>query len=166
VTTTKNKLGVRILIPIEQFHPIVVHFPIVFFLSLAALDTAALFANLSLAGRGGVANLSAGLAVLAGLAAVTAYAFGDAALDVALAGGVAEARLETHETLGTVTAIALALWGLVRAFVWWRRLPVGKGRARGMALVELAFAILIIATAFFGGQLVYELGVNVAALAR
>ena len=150
------------MIPIEQFHPIVVHFPIVFFLSLAALDTVALFRNTPIDGRGGVANLSAGLAVLAGLAATAAYSFGDAAVDVALVKGIAEARLETHELLGTITAIVLALWGLARAYIWWRRLPVGNGKARGLVLVEVATSILIVATAYYGGQLVYDYGVNVA----
>ena len=89
------------MIPIEQFHPIVVHFPIVFFLSLVALDAVALLRKTPIDGRGGVANLSVGLAVLAGLAAVAAFTFGDAALDVALASGVAESRLETHQFLGT-----------------------------------------------------------------
>ncbi len=150
------------MIPLEQLHPIVVHFPIVFFLSLVALDAFALFRNKAIDGRGGVANLSAGLAVLAGLAAAAAYSFGDAALEIAVANGVAEAQLETHQILGTTTAIALVLWGLARGFAWWRRLPISKGRARGLVLVELGFAILIIVTAFYGGQLVYDLGVNVA----
>jgi uncharacterized membrane protein len=150
------------VIPIEQFHPIVVHFPIVFFLSLAALDTFALFRNTPIDGRGGVANLSAGLAVLAGLAAAAAYSFGDAALDVALASGITEARVETHQLLGTTTAIALALWGLARAFIWWRRLPIGKGQVWGVVFVEFAFSSLIITTAYYGGQLVYDFGVNVA----
>lgn len=150
------------MIPIEQFHPIVVHFPIVFFLSLVALDSFALFREIPIGGRGGVANLSAGLAVLAGLAAGAAYTFGDAAVDVALASGVAEARLETHQLLGTITAIVLALWGLVRAFIWWRRHPIGNGRAWGVVLAELTFSVLIITTAYYGGQLVYDFGVNVA----
>jgi len=153
------------VIPIEQFHPIIVHFPIVFFLSLAALDTIALFGNMPIDGRGGVANLSAGLAVLAGLAAGVAYMFGDAAVDVAMAGGITEARVETHELLGTATAVALALWALARAYIWWRRLPIDNGKRWGVVLVELAFSILVIATAYYGGQLVYDFGVNVALLA-
>ena len=150
------------MLPIEQLHPIVVHFPIVFFLSLVAVDAFALFRNMAIDGRGGVANLSAGLAVLAGLAAAAAYGLGDAALEIAVANGVAEARMETHQILGTTTAIALVLWGAARGFVWWRQMPINKGKARGVVLVELAFAILIIVTAFYGGQLVYEFGVNVA----
>lgn len=149
------------MIPIDQFHPMIVHFPIVFLLSLAALDTIALTRHAHIDGRGCVANLSAGLAVLAGAAAAVAYFFGDIALDAAVSKGIAEARLETHETLGTTTAILLIIWGLVRAFLWWRKRPLSNGRAWVVALVEVALALLIITTAYYGGQLVYDLGVNV-----
>ncbi len=149
------------MIPIEQFHPIAVHFPIVFFLSLVVLDAFALARKMPIDGRGGIANLSAGLAVLAGLAAAAAYSAGDAALEVAVASGVAESRLETHETLGTVTAIVLALWGVARGYAWWRQMPISNGRVWGVVLVELAVSLLIIATAFYGGQLVFDFGVNV-----
>jgi uncharacterized membrane protein len=150
------------MIPLEQIHPLVVHFPIVFFLSLAVLDTVALFRSTPIDGRGSFANLSAGLAVLAGLAAVAAYSFGDAALEVALASGINEARLETHELLGTTTAIVLGIWGLARAFIWWRQLPISRGKIWGVVFAELAVSLLIIITAYYGGQLVYDFGVNVA----
>jgi len=149
------------MLPIEQLHPIVVHFPIVFFLTLAALDIFALIRNAALDGRGAIANLSAGLAVLAGLAAAVAYSLGDEALEVAVASGVPEARLDTHELLGTTTAIVLGVWGLVRAYIWWRQMPLSRARVGGIVFVELALSLLIIITAYYGGQLVYDLGVNV-----
>ncbi len=150
------------MLPIEQIHPVVVHFPIVFFLSLAALDAVALLRSVPIDGRGCLANLSAGLAVLAGAAAVAAYAFGDAALDVAISRGVPELRLETHEGFGTTTAALLAAWGLLRGLVWWRRVALGRGRTAAVVAVQAALAVLLVATAYYGGQLVYELGVNVA----
>ena len=73
---------------------------------------------------------------------------------------------ETHEGLGTLTAIAFAVWGLARAFVWWRNWQAGRGAEGAMALVEIAGAILVIVVAYYGGQLVYDLGVNVAATPR
>jgi uncharacterized membrane protein len=154
------------MIPLEQFHPIVVHFPIVFFLSLAALDTYALARNIPIGGRGGVANLSAGLAALAGLTAAAAYSLGDAALDVALAGGTTAERLATHQLLGTTTAAVLAVWGLARAAIWWRRVPIVKARAWGVVVAEIVFTVLILTTAYYGGQLVYEYGVNVTVPAK
>ncbi len=154
------------MIPLEQFHPIVIHFPIVFFLSLAVLDTYSMVRNIPIGGRGGVANLSAGLAVLAGLAAWVAYSFGDAALTIAVDRGAPAARLATHQFLGTTTAAVLVLWGLARAILWWRRVPITKGRAWVVVLGEIAIALLIITTAYYGGQLVYEFGINVAVPAK
>ena len=150
------------MLPLEQIHPFVIHFPIVFFLSLFVLDLYAWLRNIPLDGRGGVANLSAGLAILAGLGATIAALFGAAALGVAQSGGVPEALTELHETLGGVTASAFALWGLIRAFVWYRKLTLGKSMTSGLVAVEFILAALIVVTAYFGGQLVYEFGVNVS----
>jgi len=154
------------MISIEQFHPIAVHFPIVFFLSLAALDSFAIVRNIPIDARGAIANLSAGLAVLSGLGAGAAYFFGDAALDVAEASGVPEIRTETHELLGTTTAVALGLWAVVRAYIWWQQIALSKQQTAAIVFVELALSTLIIITAYYGGQLVYDFGVNVAASAR
>ncbi len=40
-------------------------------------------------------------------------------------------------------------------------MPLSKARVGGMVVVELALSLLIIITAYYGGQLVYDLGVNV-----
>ncbi len=150
------------MLPLEQIHPFVIHFPIAFFLSLFLLDLYAWAKRIPLDGRGGMANLSAGLALVAGIGATIAAIFGSLALGVATSSGVPEALTEPHETLGGITASAFAIWGLVRIFVWWRKFALGKGIIAGIILVELALSILIVITAFYGGQLVYEFGVNVA----
>ncbi|MCF6322146.1 MAG: DUF2231 domain-containing protein [Rhizobiaceae bacterium] len=149
------------MLSLEQIHPLLIHFPIVFFLSLFVLDLYAAIRNIPLAGRGGVANLSAGLAFLAGTGATIAAIFGDIALDIAKEGGVAEAVTETHETLGGITASAFAVWGLIRAYLWYRQSVLGKRGTGAIVFVELILAALIIVTAYYGGQLVYEFGVNV-----
>jgi uncharacterized membrane protein len=60
-----------------------------------------------------------------------------------------------------MTAIAFAVWALVRTLAWWRDLrPAGVG-AVAVPIVEIAGAILLIITAYYGGQLVFDLGVNV-----
>ncbi len=150
------------MIPLQQIHPIAIHFPIVFFLSMATLDLYARLRAIPIDGRGAIANLSAGLATLAGISAIIAYIFGDIALDIAKAGGVLESRTELHETLGTTTAIMLAIWAVVRALIWYRNTAVTQTKFSAIVAVELLLALLIITTAYFGGQLVYEYGVNVA----
>lgn len=153
------------MLSIQQIHPVLVHFPIVFFLTLVAFDAVALARGAAIFGHGCAARISTGLAALAGISAIAVYAFGDMAADVAVAAGVPEARLETHETLGTATAIFVAVWALVRGVLWWRNLALsGGGRAAAVG-IEIAGALLVVTTAYFGGQLVYDFGVNVAHLA-
>lgn len=150
------------MLSITDLHPIAVHFPIVFFLTLAVFDAVMLFRGNTISGRACTANISTGLAVLAGLAAVATYVLGDLAYDAAVASGIPHGRLETHEGLGTTTAVVLAVWALLRGYLWWRNAPI-EGVAKTAAVaIEAAGALLIIVTAYFGGQLVYELGVNVA----
>jgi len=149
------------MIPIHQIHPLVVHFPIVFFLSLAALDIYARLRNIPIDGRGAIANLSAGLAFLAGVTAIIAFIFGDMALEFAVAAGALESLTEMHETLGSTTAVVLAIWGAIRAFAWYRKIPLNKAKSSAIVVIELLLTALIITTAYYGGQLVYDFGINV-----
>jgi uncharacterized membrane protein len=150
------------MLSIAHIHPMIVHFPIVFFLTLAALDTVLMIGGREIVGRGCTGSVSASLAVLAGLAAIVAFVFGDLAFDAAVSAGFPEADLETHEGLGTSTAIAFVVWALVRGYLWWRGSTVGGGLKVAAVVIELAGAALVIVTGYFGGQLVYELGVNVS----
>src|SRR5690242_14401627 len=148
--------------PIQHIHPILVHFPIVFILSLAALDLLATARGNIVTGRGALGNVSSGLAVLAGGFAIVTYVFGGIALDVAESGGFHSDIAETHEGLGEFTAVAFAVWALVRVILWWRDVRINRALSGLVSLVEVAGAVLVLATANFGGQLVYDLGVNVA----
>jgi uncharacterized membrane protein len=57
--------------------------------------------------------------------------------------------------------IALAA---VRLAALWRRVPLAGWRGRGLALASVAGVCLLLTTAYFGGALVYDLGVNVASV--
>ena len=70
-----------------------------------------------------------------------------------------------HEGLGEFTAIAFAVWAAVRVVLWARDVRISKPLVLVVPLIEIAGAGLVIATAYFGGQLVYDLGVNVARMA-
>ncbi|MBL4872309.1 MAG: DUF2231 domain-containing protein [Rhodobacteraceae bacterium] len=155
------------MLPLEQLHPVAVHFPIVLTLSLAVLDIIAYSRGVRLGGRGAYANLSAGIATAAGLFALVAFFLGDAAIDIAISRKIDPAILETHQDLGMFTAFALAAWGALRAYAWWRKIDLSANRAYLVLAVEVAFVFLILTVAYFGGQLVYDFGVNVApALAK
>jgi uncharacterized membrane protein len=148
--------------PIKHIHPILVHFPIVFFLSLAALDLAATARGHIVTGRGALGNLSSGLSILAGAFGLAAFIFGGIALDVAESTGFHSDIAEIHEGIGTFTATAFAVWALFRSLLWWRDVRISRAFSGVISLVEIAGAILVIVTAYYGGQLVYVLGVNVA----
>lgn len=150
------------MIATQHIHPMLVHFPIVFFMTLAGLDIIALLAGRTVTGRAGWGGASTALAILAGLSGIVTYVFGGVALDFAEAGGFHSDIAETHEGLGTVTAIAFAVWALIRLFTWWRNANGGRGVTALVALIEIVGSVLVIMTAYYGGELVYDLGVNVA----
>ena len=151
------------MIPLQHIHPMLIHFPIVFFLSLAAFDLIAAFRGVSVTGRSTAGTISFGLAVLAGLSALAAYFFGGIALDIAESGGFHSDVAEIHEGLGELTAIAFAIWAVLRGVAYWRNLRLSGKAAAITPVIELAGVALVIATAYYGGQLVFDLGVNVAA---
>ncbi|MEO8669326.1 MAG: DUF2231 domain-containing protein [Bauldia sp.] len=150
------------MIPTEHIHPMLVHFPIVFFLCLTAIDLVALIRGKSVTGRTALGNLSSGLAVVAGISAIVTWFFGGLALDLAEAGGFRSDVAETHEGLGTATAAVFVLWAIVRAILWWRNTRGGRAMLSGVAVVEILGVFLVSLTAYFGGELVYGLGVNVS----
>ncbi len=150
------------MIPVTQFHPMIVHFPIVFVLCLAVFDVVATARGASVTGRSTAGNISTALVVLAGLSALIAMMFGDVALSHAEAGGFSSEVAEIHEGLGSTLAITLGIWALIRAFLWWRNMRISGSIAYAVALIAVVGAGLAVTTAYFGGQLVYDLGVNVA----
>lgn len=146
---------------IELVHPMIVHFPIVLALTALGADVVALArANKT----EGVADLRIGTVLfsLGAIGAALAYVFGDIAYDVAVDKGVAQSALETHEGWGTTTAIIFGIVAVLRLFLWWRGLDA---RRSGMLVTigsTAVVALLVLTTAYFGGELVYDLGVNVA----
>ncbi len=88
---------------------------------------------------------------------------GDTAAEIAAGKGVTEAVTGTHEALGSTAAVLLAALALLRAFTWWRGIHLDGGRRSAVILAEAAIAVVVLVTALYGGNLVYEHGVNVAA---
>ena len=148
------------MIDVAHIHPMLVHFP------LALLPVGLLFQLVALLRTGSPFDRScpsaAGLALLllAAVAAVLAALFGDLALDKAVEAGFSADRLETHEELGITSAVlvgVLALWN-----GWWF---LRAGRSKGLGwfswVAGLAVLVVVLTAAWFGGELVYQLGVNV-----
>jgi uncharacterized membrane protein len=150
------------MIPVEHIHPMIVHFPIVFVLVLAVFDLVAVARGSTVSGRTVAGNISTGLAVLAAGFAILAFLFGGMALDHAEDGGFHSDIAEIHESLGEYVMICLSVWAGSRFVLWWRNIRVAGAAALVFPLVAFAAAALVVVTAYYGGQLVFGLGVNVA----
>jgi len=146
---------------VEQFHPMILHFPIVLITVLAAVDLAALWLKIPLGGRDTYASVATAIAVATGGFALLAAVLGDTALDIAVSRGVSPSLFETHEGLGSLAAILFGVWAVIRAFFWWKKIPLEGGRKALVVLVDILLVLLIVLVAYYGGQLVYEHGVNV-----
>ncbi|MCX5512437.1 hypothetical protein C3941_10235 [Kaistia algarum] len=150
------------MVPVQHIHPMLVHFPIVLIFLLAGFDLVATLLGYSVTGRTATGNVSVGLAVLAALAALATYYFGGLALDYAEAGGFSSDVAEVHESLGGMVAIALTVWAVIRAALWFKDVRLTRPVAFLFPLVAIAGAALVVVTASYGGRLVFDLGVNVA----
>lgn len=150
----------------ELIHPMIVHFPIVLVICLFVLDTYAASRGQPVAANGPIGNASVTLAIAAGIFAVIAFVFGDQAYDIAVAAGRAPAGiLEMHQDLGTATAFAIGGWAVIRTFLWWRAIPIGRRLRLATASIEGLLVAAVVVTAWYGGQLVYDYGVAVSAAA-
>ncbi|MBI5016564.1 MAG: hypothetical protein HZB55_13875 [Deltaproteobacteria bacterium] len=152
------------MLPIEEFHPALVHFPLVFLLTGFALD-----AWLTVRGRDlaeGSCGADTALATLlvgvlsGGLAAV----FGDIALDHAVHAGFPAAPIEGHEDFALSALGVFAIVAAVQALARWRRWRLVGARAWLLLVVGTVGVVLLLTAAYHGGELVYRLGVNVRAV--
>ena len=149
------------MIALQHIHPMIVHFPIVFFLTLVAFDAIAVIRGVNVTGRTATGNISAGLAALAAIAALVAAGFGDLALDIAKSHGLQSDYAQAHAVLGVITALTLVAWAVVRGLLWRRDIRPAGASVAAVPMVETIIAGLVVLTAYFGGVLVFELGVNV-----
>jgi uncharacterized membrane protein len=150
------------VVPLQHLHPMIVHFPIVLVFLVASFELIATALGRNVTGRTASGNFAVGLLVLAAGAAIVAYYFGDIALSYAEAHGFESSVAETHETLGKYVALSLAIWALVRAVLWWRKVAIAGPTAFVIPAISILAVGLVSWTAYYGGQLVFDLGVNVA----
>ncbi len=149
------------MIDIAHIHPMLVHFPIVLFLTAIVIDVGVLLRKGDLAARGCLATtgfysllFGVGFALLAAL-------FGDIALEQAVAAGFDKAPLEEHEAYAWLTigvfGVLLALQILARR----RPMRLAGGLGWGFVIAAVIGGLVLLVTAYHGGSLVYEVGVNV-----
>ena len=138
-----------------------VHFPIVLFITTALLQFIVVVRKGDLAARECLSLISL-VTLLAGVVmAILAAVFGDMALDAAVDKGFDKAPLEEHEGFAGFTIVIFSVIALVHAYSVWRRRALTGVRAGILFIASLAGLGVLITTAYHGGQLVYEIGVNV-----
>ncbi len=149
------------MINIAHIHPMLVHFPIVLLLVAVAINFMVLLKKGDLAAKDCLPTSGLAALLLAMIAAIAAATFGDIALDKAIELGFNKAPLEQHETLGLTTLwilIALSAW---QVFSRWRGISLKATRGWIFFAVALVGSGVLLAAAYFGGELVYTFGVNV-----
>ena len=147
---------------IALIHPMLVHFPIVFLISAVAMDIISLSIKKNLASREGLPLISLSALLLGTLSAGIAAIFGDMAFDRAVALGFSAGPIETHETMALITIAVFSLYCLLRLWALWRRYSLSGLAGWLSALLGIVGVGLLITTAYYGGELVYHFGVNVA----
>jgi len=148
------------MIAVQHIHPIFVHFPIVLIFIVSAIDIICFWHDRDVTIRSGTGTISSFLALAAGVFAVATWYLGGLALDVAEAGGFSSEVAEMHEGLGGLTALTFLVWGMIRLTLWIRNRSI-RSMAIAIPLTEIAGSVLVTVTAYYGGMLVYDLGVNV-----
>lgn len=152
------------MIDITHIHPMIVHFPIVLFLTAMAVEFLVLLRKGDLSARLCLPGVALAALVLGAIAAVVAASFGDIALDAAVDKGFPKDPLEEHEGLGMTTMFYFVVLALVQLWAWWRRIPLAAGRGWTVFVLGLVGIAILIAAAYHGGELVYHYGVNVDAV--
>jgi len=141
---------------LPNFHPALVHFPIVLFTAALAIDAILFFVPK----KDWLRNTATLLFVLAGISAGITYWSGRQAADSLDVLATAQAVLSRHETLGLYTFIFLGVYALIRILA---RNFVSKQRWAHLIVFVVAIAgqVLITITADYGGALVYKHAVAV-----
>ena len=149
------------MIDVVHIHPMLVHFPIVRFLTVLVLDGVIVARGQNLAARQCLPMMAMAIMGVGILLAAATAMFGDVALDAAVAKGFPLAPLERHEGFGMATLWIFLGLGVLRYLAAWRGISLAGGRGTVYIVLTLGAVGVLLTAAYFGGDLVYTLGVNV-----
>lgn len=149
------------MINIAHVHPMLVHFPIVLFFLAITIQVVVLMRKGDLAARECLPTTALVALALGLVFALAAAVFGDIALDQAVDLGFPKDPLEEHEDWATVTMFLFGALTLVQLIAWWRGIAVIEKRGWIVAGAGAIGLVLLLSTAYHGGELVYHIGVNV-----
>jgi uncharacterized membrane protein len=149
------------MIDIAHIHPMLVHFPIVFFITATVIFFVIAIRKGDIAAKNCLPLTGAGVLVAGLLIGYLTAFFGDIALDAAVAKGFAIHPLDRHEGMAAVTLTVFSLLAVVLLAAFWKNVPLDSRRASYFTAAAVVGLVLLIVTAYFGGDLVYRIGVNV-----
>jgi uncharacterized membrane protein len=135
-----------------DFHPLLIHFPIALLIVGAICDAIGILGKRDLFLRTGFLLLVLG-AFMSILAALTGDHVADTAHHIA---GIYD-DLDWHDTLGTATAIIAVLLTLIRTHFTFKKQFTGTVQYIYL-LFAIGVAILVGASGYTGGRLVYDYG--------
>tara|TARA_R110001606_G_C15404705_1_gene654273 strand:- start:13214 stop:13684 length:471 start_codon:yes stop_codon:yes gene_type:complete len=145
-----------------HIHPMIVHFPLVLLPVAIAMQFTALVRNQDLASTQCLPLAGFRFLIFGTITALVAAAFGDISMAKALSRGFTIAPLQEHEQLGMISIILFVFLTVTHGFIRWSNFSLSGGRGWFMVSIGIFATASLLITAYFGGQLVYELGVNVA----
>lgn len=140
-----------------DFHPLIVHFPIVCIILAAGFDWAAHTTRFGDLHRAGLILL-----LLGALTAIPAAYTGESAAETAQAIPDIDEALEHHEDLSTAALWSAILLGISRIHLVARKRYAGARKLVHMLLVT-GCAAVVCWSAYTGGSLVYEFGAGTKA---
>ena len=149
------------MIPIYQIHPMIVHFPIVLFVLVFLLSVSVVARGGNLAERATLPTTTLTLLWLGVLLAMTAAVFGGIAAGHASSVGFSDEPIGVHAGYARMTVLTFIVLAIALSVFRWRNISMAGARGWIFTLFVLAGVGLIVTTAYFGGHLVYDLGVNV-----
>ncbi len=149
------------MVPIYLIHPIVVHFPIVLFILVLVFDAIILVRGGDLAARTTLATTAFWLTWAGVVAATAAAGFGVIAMNHAATAGFPTDHIYEHAGYARITQIIFIALAIALSLLRWRKIATTGIRAGLVTLVVLVGVIYVGLTAYHGGHLVYEMGVNV-----
>ena len=138
-----------------NIHPMLVHFPIAFFILAVFLDLLHLQYK-----KDWIRNLSIALFIFAAFAGIVTYLSGRQAVDSVSVPLSAELTASYHADWALYTLAYFIAYALVRAFLFWKKMDNKRIVAIILFLAGLAGSVLLAKTADLGGKLVYKYGVG------
>ncbi len=142
-----------------NFHPLIIHFPIVLVLLAVLVDAVEVVRP-----SPGLARAAVAVYVLAALSALVALLTGTDASQEVFIPGMAHPMVADHRHWAFATTFALIAVAVVRAAIQAvGRQPGGRGRRIALLAITLVLAVLVEQTAERGARLVYQQGVGVVA---